>query len=65
MMQPQGDITPAPPAGAAAAHIWTPPPRAVVPSAWLLVLQRAEVAPPLEHTTPRRVPTRVRFPWER
>ena len=42
-----------------------PPPRLIVPSSWLLVLQKQEVAPPLDHTTPRRRPTRVRFPWER
>lgn len=38
---------------------------APVPSTWLLVLQPREAAPPLEHTTPWRRPTQVRYPWER
>ena len=50
-------------------HPRTPPAlantAAPVPEWWLLVLSHREVAPPLEHTTPRRIPTRVRFPWER
>ena len=64
MQAPAHDFAPqAPRAGAA--HIWAPPAPVVVPSTWLLVLQKNEIAPPLEHTTPRRIPTRVRFPWER
>ena len=36
-----------------------------VPGTWLLILQPREAAPLLEHTTPRRRPERVRYPWER
>ena len=37
----------------------------IVPGTWLLVLQPREAAPLLEHSTPRRRPERVRYPWER
>ena len=36
-----------------------------VPGTWLLVLQPREAAPYQQHTTPRRRPVSVRYPWER
>lgn len=48
-----------------------PPPHSVtpavpiVPEHWLLVLRPREDAPLLEYTSPLRIRTRVRYPWER
>ena len=36
-----------------------------VPAHWVLVLRMHEQAPEQPHTTPRKVPTTVRFPWDR